>query len=113
MTAAIARLLGEAYRRLDMADSHERSKPLIDRWVGLGTETIYRPVLEAGLMHWHDGQTPPKRCMGWLCLTQDGITLMWDRRHKLKGGLKLLKSNTGYNSSLVANYQLAGGLSKR
>jgi len=73
MNKQITGLLFEAYRRLDMADHHESQKPLLRRWLGLGTAAAYRPAINAGFMVFHDGQTPPARCMGWLCLTEKGI----------------------------------------
>lgn len=66
-------LLLEAYRRYLTSDNHEKSKMLTNRWLGLGTEAAYRPLIEMGLARFHDDRTPPKRCMGWICLTESGV----------------------------------------
>jgi hypothetical protein len=82
------RLLFEAYRRNEMTlDQVERSKPLSERWLGLGTAAAYRPVLDAGLMRFFDGKTPPVRCMGWLCLTELGIQKMKEYEGEFKGSI--------------------------
>jgi len=67
--ANIKSLLGEALRRYCL---HHAGESLSTAWVGLGTEAQYRPAVDAGLMTWHDGKLPPKRCMGWLVLTKKG-----------------------------------------
>jgi hypothetical protein len=111
-------LLFEAYRRNDMTESVrpnglEMQKPLSERWLGLGTEAAYRPALAAGLMRFHDGQTPPPRCMGWLCLTDAGIKEIQKHEEEFKRVLGLLKADTttgGYACSYAANYMLAGGI---
>jgi hypothetical protein len=107
----IEELLFEAYRRNDMADAHERSKPLGDRWLGLGTETAYRPALEAGLFRFHNGVTPHARVMGWLCLTNAGVAAMEGHQKEFKKALTALKK-TVYKDSYVSQYQLAGGIER-
>jgi hypothetical protein len=107
-------LLFEAYRRNDMAESVrpnglEVQKPLSERWLGLGTEAAYRSALAAGLMRFHDGQTPPPRCMGWLCLTDAGIKEMQRYEEEFKCMLDFLKARD-YPQSYAANYMLAGGI---
>lgn len=109
----VDRLLFEAYRRNAMADSHERSKSLRHRWLGLGTEAAYRPVLEAGLMVFEDGKVPPPRCMGWLCLTEDGIKAMIARLPRFRPVLAEMLQSEPYRRSFRANFMLAGGLSGR
>jgi hypothetical protein len=61
MTHRVKQLLFEAYRRNEMSDSWEKEKSIRFRWLGLGTEAAYRPIIDAGLMVFHDGRTPPKR----------------------------------------------------
>lgn len=102
-------LLFEAMRRDAMADNHEKSKPLNKRWLGLGTASVYRPVLEAGLMAWHDGRPPAKRCMGWLVLTDAGVTALWDNRAELDPALTRLQADPNYQRSYLSSYSLAGG----
>jgi hypothetical protein len=109
MRTQLRKLLFEAYRRDDMADARERSKPLHERWLGLGTEAAYRPAIEAGLMRFHDGRTPPPRCMGWLVLTPAGISTLWGLRREFEEQLAGLK-RTRYPQQLRAQYQLCGGL---
>lgn len=111
-------LLFEAYRRNDMADEHERSKPLLKRWLGLGTEAAYREALESGLMRFHDDQKPPPRCMGWLCLTETGIDALLDNAPQFAAVLEQMKRDQGQNgkrayaNSYRANYMLAGGITQ-
>jgi hypothetical protein len=112
MNVKIRALLLEAYRRNEMADAHEKAKPILDRWLGLGTAAAYRPALEAGLMRFH-GCTPPPRCMGWLCLTQTGLDAMQSQQKDFSERLayrkqKAANSRQGYLDS----YQLAGGLTR-
>ena len=111
MTKLIKSLLFEAYRRNDMIGAARR--PLSTRWLGLGTAAAYRPVLNAALMRFHDGETPPRGCMGWLCLTEAGIAEMDKHEEEFRGILDRLKSSDDYRHSLVANYTLAGGFSAR
>ena len=108
--STIKGLLFEAYRRNQMADNVERSKPLTRRWLGLGTEAAYRPALRAGLMQFHDGEIPPPRCMGWLCLTTAGVAALKRIEPECQRALASLNADAGYQSSYVAHYQLAGGL---
>jgi hypothetical protein len=111
ISKAVRRLLFEAYRRNQKRDSFMQGQALLDRWLGLGTEAAYRPVLKAGLMRFSSGP-PAKRCMGWLVLTRKGANLMRaltpefiDRMNALVGA--------GYNDSLAARFQLAGGITRR
>ena len=106
----IERLLFEAYRRNDMADGHERAKVVTNRWLGLGTEAAYRPAIQAGLMRWHDGRTPPVRCMGWLCLTEKGAETMAAMAADFARALADIKRDTAYQDGYKSRFQLAGGL---
>lgn len=107
---SIKRLLFEAYRRNKMSDLHEQSKPLKLRWLGLGTYSAYRPVLDAELMNWHDGRKPPKRCMGWLILTPKGIALFKQLEKEFEAHYHKMVNSGYYSNSLRANYTLAGGI---
>lgn len=94
MTQRMKALLFEAYRRNEMClDTHEHSKPMTQRWLGLGTEAAYRPVLDAGLMRFHDGRTPPKRCMGWLCLTEEGVEILKAHEAEFQEKLEQLRKD--------------------
>lgn len=109
MNIEIKELLFEAYRRNDMADSQEKAKPLEKRWLGLGTAAAYRPVLDKGLMVFHNGKVPPKMCMGWLCLTPAGVVAMESCSSEFSEALEKLKK-TNYKRSYLSQYMLAGGL---
>lgn len=114
LTAAQNRLLFEAFRRNQMdieSKGHEYNKPILSRWLGLGTEAAYRPVLNSGLMRFFDGRTPYKRCMGWLCLTPLGLEVMNENTKEFKQYLNSCKEQ-GYDNSILANYSLAGGITK-
>lgn len=87
---SIKGLLFEAYRRNNMADHFEKTKRLSQRWLGLGTAAAYRPVIQAGLMRFYNGRTPPPRCMGWLCLTEQGIKKMQEHEEEFKGFINFL-----------------------
>lgn len=113
MNIRIKRLLFEAYRRNDMCDPQERSKPLGIRWLGLGTKSAYEPVLKAGLMMFHNGKLPPKRCMGWLILTPEGEKVFKSMEKEFKKELDRLKEDFYYKNSYISQYSLAGGLTKR
>ena len=106
-------LLFEAYRRNSMGNEHEQSKPVDKRWLGLGTAVAYGPALTAGLMRFHDGRTPPLRCMGWLCLTEQGITALDGFSKEFAEIMAKLKKDPVYQRSYLAHYQLAGGLTGR
>ena len=69
MKTQVERLMKEACRRFVR---FHRGELLAGAWVGLGTEAYYRPAIDAGLMVFHDGRNPPKRCSGWLVLTEAG-----------------------------------------
>ena len=109
----VTALLFEAFRRNDMADEHEKSKPIHLRWLGLGTAAAYRPVIKAGLMAFHDGRIPPRGCMGWLCLTEKGIATLEENRKEFEESLKKLKATTSYQNSFMAHYMLAGGFVRK
>lgn len=109
MKTIVKKLLFEAYRRNQMCDDFEKGKPLEKRWLGLGTEAAYRPALEQGLMAFHDGRVPPKRCMGWLVLTQEGIKAMEKLEEEFKTVLDDMV-RSGYLDTLLANYQMLGGI---
>jgi len=113
LSRAAVYLLFEAYRRNHMFDPHERAKPLDQRWLGLGTEAAYRPVLGKGLMRFHDDRNPPPRCMGWVCLTELGIKVMKELEPQFQKELQELHSSPRYKSSLRAQYTLAGGITRR
>ncbi len=72
----LERLLFEAFRRNETANSFERSKSFRQRWLGFGTAATYRPALNAGLMVFHDGRIPPPRRKNWLCLTSEGAAVL-------------------------------------
>jgi len=113
METKIIQLLFEAYRRNDMArfDKSEQAKPLHRRWLGLGTAAAYRSVIQAGLMTFHNGNIPHKRCMGWLCLTDKGIIAMKTLAAKFRFQEQIdLKSKYDYKKSIEFNYMLFGGL---
>jgi len=93
-----------------MADKWEREKPLTSRWLGLGTEAGYRPVLEKGLMVFHDGKMPPKRCMGWLVLTPKGVEVLESLEREFNESLLRLKQNLEYANSYQSKYMLVGGI---
>ena len=102
-------LLFEAYRRNAMARTHDRAEPLLQRWLGLGTASAYATALNAGLMRFYDGQTPPPRCMGWLCLTEAGIAEMEAHAKEFAAVLEDMKQH-GYSQSIIGQYMLAGGI---
>jgi len=110
MSVAVQRLLFEAYRRNRRADDTENRKPLEQRWLGLGSKSAYRPVLEAGLMRFHDGKNPPPRCMGWLVLTPKGVTAMKALEAEFAEVMDRLEANPEYQRSIRANYMMAGGV---
>lgn len=103
-------LLFEAYRRNNMADPHEQSKPLSQRWLGLGTRSAYKAALDGGYMRWHDGRQPADRCMGWLVLTDKGIKALEELSAEFKEDLDRLNRSTSYQKSVVSQYTLAGGI---
>jgi len=113
MSVAVRRLLFEAYRRNRMADDVENRKPLEQRWLGLGSKSAYRPVLEAGLMRFHDGENPPPRCMGWLVLTPEGVAAMKGLEDEFAEAMDRLEADPAYQRSIRANYLLAGGILSR
>lgn len=76
MKASVERLLLEAYRRNGIGN--KAGQGITERWLGLGTEAEYRPAIAEGLMVWHDGIPPPKRILGWLCLTNKGAGALLD-----------------------------------
>ena len=108
----IKQLLFEAYRRNDMADSHEKQKDLKNSWLGLGTEAAYRPGIEAKYFIFHKGHTPPRGCMGWLTLTDKGVKAMMELENEFKTYLEEIKKE-GYEKTLQAHYMIAGGFTKR
>jgi len=63
--------LKEATRRYKQFHSGE---VVTEAWTGLGFISDYKDVIKAGYMVWHDNETPPPRCMGWLTLTDKGIS---------------------------------------
>jgi len=44
-------------------------------WTGLGYKTVYRSVVDAGLMRWVRGE-PRDRHVGWLRLTEAGAKII-------------------------------------
>lgn len=113
-TIRVRRLLFEAYRRNEMAKTNpsENIKPLNQRWLGLGSKSAYLPVLKAGLMRFHDGELPPPRCMGWLCLTDAGVDRMRELEPEFKKVLDEMKAQ-GYEKTVYAQFMLAGGVTCR
>jgi hypothetical protein len=104
MKTDIQYLMAEALRRSRMPA--EKHKPLLQRWVGLGTEAAYRPALRAGLLRWVGSETPRPRIMGWLQLTEKGAAFLLDNAELL------LSTKTGPGGTLQY-YQVAGGLTAR
>jgi hypothetical protein len=41
-------MMAEAYRRSQLPN--QKNRPLLERWVGLGTTAAYRPALKKGLL---------------------------------------------------------------
>jgi len=105
-------LLFEAYRRNRMAqaDDYESRKSMTERWLGLGTEAAYRPVIEKGLMRFSYGETPKPRWMGWLVLTDSGVAALEELREEFEPVMERLESNPAYQGSYVANYMTVGGI---
>jgi hypothetical protein len=108
MKANVKRLLFEAYRRSELG--HDRSKLITQRWVGLGTSSVYRPGIDAGLFVFIGDKIPEPRCMGWLVLTEKGVTALLDNIGEFVDELRRLKGDAAYNRSISANFQLAGRL---
>lgn len=109
MKLSVKQLLFEAYRRSRMNGEPDKGKPLEQIWLGLGTEATYRPAIDAGLMKFHDGQTPPKRCMGWLVLTDKGVEKLREYEPEFEKRMeKMVKS--GYWQTYEAHYELMGGI---
>lgn len=98
-------LIIEADRRLRTCDLHEKSKPVLSRWIGLGTEAAYRSAIQQELMRWHNGQVPPPRCMGWLCFTRKGLKEY--RRIKRENRHLFSKPDT---NKIENNYMMYGGI---
>ena len=98
----------EAFRRNQMADSHEQTKPLHLRWLGLGTLSVYRTAFDAGLMEWA-ASVPAPRCMGWVKLTTKGTEVLKEHEAEFKEIFDRMM-NIGYGKTILANYTLAGGL---
>ena len=111
MTKRVTSLLFEAFRRNEMAntDPHWEGEAVTRRWLGLGIEAAYRPAIEAGLFMFHDGRTPPPRCMGWLCLTEAGAKAMQEHEAEFRDALEDMK-RCGYEDNVYAHYTLAGGI---
>ena len=101
-------LFFEAHRRLKTADGYECSKPILERWIGLGTEAAYHPALQEGLMVFHDKQNPPPRCMGWLCLTESGLKILRKVQREHKEHLDCLCDPKRFENQ----YMLLGGFTK-
>ena len=70
LTKQVEFLLLGAARSIDM---NETGKAITNMWLGLGTYAQYKSVLELGLMKFHNNIIPPKRCLGWLILTEKGV----------------------------------------
>jgi hypothetical protein len=104
----IRRLLFEAYRRNEMClNDQDRERPFTERWLGLGTEPVYRPVIKAGLMKFVNG-SPPSRCMGWLVLTEKGVNVMQECAEYYNFAKKLEERRN--RKDVLDSYNLAGGL---
>ena len=104
----VLELLFEAYRRNQMLDPHKNAQPILDRWLGLGTYSAYKPALDAGMMVFCH-RKPQPRCAGWLHLTALGEKTMNEHATEFKDVLAILEEN-GYNNSVRANFMLAGEL---
>lgn len=74
MKTATLNCLIEAYRRWICFDEKE-TKPLGERWLGLGTPASYREAVKSGYMAWTGGEPRPS-VMGWLKLTPKGEEIM-------------------------------------
>lgn len=103
-------LLFEAYRRYKMYTGTRL--PITEQWLGLGTEAAYRTMINAGFMKFFDGVTPEPRCMGWLVLTKKGVKILHEYENEFKERLEEMKK-LGYEKSILANFQLAGGITSR
>lgn len=103
----VKRLLFEAYRRNRMLDDRNESKDLQARWLGLGTRSAYQPILTAGLMTFVNPPAP--KCMGWLHLTELGVKAMQEHEDEFSLVFDQMVLE-GYAGTVLANYQLAGGL---
>jgi len=106
------KLLFEAYRRNNIEHSTEQGRPIEERWLGLGTDAAYRQMIDSGLMQFHNNHIPPTRCMGWLVLTNLGIKAIKEYESEFKEILDGMK-RSGYDRSILANFQLAGGITKK
>ena len=112
LSKSVKSLLFEAYRRNMMEGSFEENKPIQRRWLGLGTEDAYRPAIDAVLMVFHDGRTPPPRCMGWLVMTEKGVKALQEHEDEFKVVLDEIKER-GYEKTYLSQYMLAGGLTTK
>ena len=106
---AVKQLLFEAYRRNEMTlDAQNMLTPLHRRWLGLGTEAAYRPVIVAGLMKFWDDKTPRRGCMGWLVLTEKGIAAMMQYNDEFAEVVAKLRES----QDILLRYQCAMGITK-
>lgn len=103
------KLLLEALRRwlysVHVENDHfEERRGLRNAWTGLGTRTLYKPVLDAGLMEFNSRYAP--RTIGWLRLTDKGVEIVkgWlDAGYNTRETLDALQSHLGFYS---AHYQM-------
>lgn len=96
------RALRDAVRRIKIADNIEQQQPMTKKWLGLGTYAEYRPLINKGLFVFHNGQKPPARCMGWLCLTSKGVKWFEENRVHVEE-----RVNSDLKNNALAHYQLS------
>lgn len=107
LTRPLKRILLEAYRRSKMFSPHERSKPILQQWLGLGSKSAYKSALNAEVMRWWDGKPPFKYCTGWLCLTKKGLEAMQQCEKEFK---EIIDNAKRYKESYQERYMLMGTL---
>jgi hypothetical protein len=111
LSKRVTYLLFEAYRRNDLINRQLGEKtPLESRWLGLGTEAAYRPIIEAGLMTWVSGQPTAPRQARWLKLTAAGVEAFAAYEKELSEALAELKRSEAYQREYSSRFQLAGAL---
>ena len=93
-------IMFDAYRRRDILKY--KDIPITQQWLGLGSQSVYRPALEKGLMRWAI-EEPPKRCQGWLCITENGLELLDELSPEFGKSLKEIKSGP---NGVLYDYQL-------
>ena len=76
----------------------------------MGTYSIYRNGIKKGYFQFHDGKIPPKRCMGWIVLTEKGAEIYTEllKEHQSKWDYAI--ESYKIRNPITSQYQLAGGL---